>query len=295
MSISAYLQPLVWAAVFTPAEYLFCVYPVVLMSHEWRQNVMLLLFNVIVTTFVSGAVAALIYVGVDAVVPTGLGAVVGAWPFWLQVIAAVVAADLGIYVSHRLMHTHYLWRFHEVHHSAEEMNWLVAYRFHPLDLTLTAVFTSVPLLMLGLSMEAVAVAKTIHGAQALLSHANIALGFGPLRRILVDPRFHHWHHANERAAYDRNFSALFVAWDWLFGTLYVPERPRAAVFGTGELSRRGVFDLLLGPFRPSRPPSAGEAALPETAAPTLAPMHEADCRSKPSVGTAPPHRASKIR
>ncbi|MFG3756672.1 sterol desaturase family protein, partial [Klebsiella pneumoniae] len=116
------------------------------------------------------------------------------------------------------------------------MNWMVAYRFHPVDLTITGIFTSVPLLVVGLPLEAIAAAKAVHGVQAMLSHANVSWGFGPLRRIVVDPRFHHWHHANERDAYDRNFSALLVVWDWLFGTLYVSERPRAAVFGAGDMA-----------------------------------------------------------
>ncbi|MBR1216998.1 sterol desaturase family protein [Bradyrhizobium sp. U87765 SZCCT0131] len=271
MSLSAYLQPLLWVLVFTPAEYLFCVYPLVLFSHERRQNILLLVFNLTVTALLGGAAAGLVYVAVDAVLPAGLGAPIAAWPFWLQVVASVVLADLGVYVSHRLMHTPLLWRFHEVHHSAEEMNWMVAYRFHPVDLTITGIFTSLPLLVLGLPTEAIAVARTVHGVQAMLSHANITWGFGPLRRVVVDPRFHHWHHANERDAYDRNFSALLVLWDWLFGTLYVPERPRAAVFGTGDLARRGIVDLLLDPFRPSVAPPAGEAAPVERDAPELVP------------------------
>lgn len=164
---------------------------------------------------------------------------------------------------------------------------MVAYRFHPVDLTITAIFTSVPLLVVGLPLEAVAAAKAVHGVQAMLSHANVGWGFGPLRRIIVDPRFHHWHHANERDAYDRNFSALLVVWDWLFGTLYVSERPRAAVFGAGDMARRGFFQLLLDPFRPSVPPPAGDAASVVTDAPTLAPVETVMADDATTTSEAP--------
>src|SRR5690606_14953946 len=43
----------------------------------------------------------------------------------LQFVAAMVVADLFAYIAHRLFHAiPFLWRFHEIHHSAEEMNWL---------------------------------------------------------------------------------------------------------------------------------------------------------------------------
>ena len=58
-------------------------------------------------------------------------------PLWAQVVIALVVGDLGIYSIHRLAHTvPWLWRLHAVHHSAEEMDWLVAVRNHPFDLLL---------------------------------------------------------------------------------------------------------------------------------------------------------------
>src|SRR4029077_16066861 len=62
---------------------------------------------------------------------------VEASPLWIQVVLAVALGDLCVYGIHRLAHTvPWLWRFHAVHHSAEEMDWLVGFRFHPVDLLL---------------------------------------------------------------------------------------------------------------------------------------------------------------
>jgi sterol desaturase/sphingolipid hydroxylase (fatty acid hydroxylase superfamily) len=63
-------------------------------------------------------------------------------PHWIAVRPLIVQGalalgDLGVYAIHRLQHTvPWHWRFHAVHHSAEEMDWLVSFRFHPADLFL---------------------------------------------------------------------------------------------------------------------------------------------------------------
>ena len=59
-----------------------------------------------------------------------------------------------------------------------------------------------------------------------LSHATVRLGFGPLRWLLVSPRFHRLHHAvglgHESAGQGslggHNFAVLFPVWDILFGS-----------------------------------------------------------------------------
>ncbi len=184
-----------------------------LASFERKQNAFLLLINACFIPVLTAVATVAAVLCLEAVVPDGFGAITGRQPFWLQIIEAVVLVDLGVYVSHRLLHTRYLWRFHEVHHSAEEMNWFVAFRFHPVDLGINAILTTIPAVLLGLSIEAIAVAKLINGWQSTISHANVWLGLGPLRRIFIDPGFHHWHHANDRDAYDRNFGGLLVVWD----------------------------------------------------------------------------------
>jgi sterol desaturase/sphingolipid hydroxylase (fatty acid hydroxylase superfamily) len=50
------------------------------------------------------------------------------------VIEAVILADLGFYVAHRLFHgVPWLWRFHAIHHSIQELDWLAGVRVHVLD------------------------------------------------------------------------------------------------------------------------------------------------------------------
>jgi sterol desaturase/sphingolipid hydroxylase (fatty acid hydroxylase superfamily) len=242
------IQWAIWAAVFSPAEYLFSFYPIVMTGHERRQNVFLLLFNSYVTAFAIAAASYLLYFGLAHLVPVAICAAIGGQSLLLQIVEAALLMDLGIYISHRLSHSRILWRFHEIHHSAEEMNWSVAFRFHPLDLLFYTVFSSVPAVLIGFSVEALLITKTIHSWQAVASHANLRFGIGPLRHFFVGPQFHHWHHANEQEAYDRNFGGLFVVWDWSFGTLHRPASERPSFFGTTGSRGRSLIDLLAGPF-----------------------------------------------
>ncbi len=55
-----------------------------------------------------------------------------------------------------------------------------------------------------------------------LVHSNLRVNFGFLGRLLVTPRFHHWHHGIEREAIDVNFAVHFPIFDRIFGTYHLP-------------------------------------------------------------------------
>ena len=55
-------------------------------------------------------------------------------------------------------------------------------------------------------------------------HANVRHRWPVLRRVLTTPEFHHWHHAAEAEAVDKNFAVLLSFVDSMFGTAYRPDR-----------------------------------------------------------------------
>lgn len=116
----------------------------------------------------------------------------------------------------------FLWRFHAIHHSIEELDWLAAHRVHPLDQIFVASCSLVPVFALGFSDFAVAIMGFTYMLQSLLIPANMRVGFGPLRWVAASPLYHHWHHAHG----DRqvNFAAQLTYLDWIFGTLYLPDK-----------------------------------------------------------------------
>ncbi len=217
---------LICILVLTPIEHLLPLYKQAQFPRRgWLTDMGHLFLSGILIRFgmmilISGSAA----IGAMAV-PSGVQAWVGGLPLWLQVILASLIADLGVYLGHRAMHEiPGLWHFHAVHHSSENLDWLAAYRVHPVDQMIIKGASLIPMYALGFSAEALLIAVIIYKWQALLEHANIRIPLGPLRFVLVGPEFHHWHHANERDARDKNFSAQFPLWDILFNTLHLPGR-----------------------------------------------------------------------
>lgn len=149
-------------------------------------------------------------------------------------LVGVALFDLAGYWTHRWYHeVPQLWRFHAVHHSPEDMDWVSGFRAHPFDGTLIAPAFFF-LIAAGFSPEfsgAIAVVQIVLG---LFLHANVRLRLRPLSRLIMTPEFHHWHHANEEEAIWCNYSTFLPLWDIVFGTYYMPKDKRPTVYGIDE-------------------------------------------------------------
>jgi sterol desaturase/sphingolipid hydroxylase (fatty acid hydroxylase superfamily) len=175
-------------------------------------------------------------------------------PMVIQVVLGMAVGDLGVYGIHRLMHTvPWLWRFHAVHHSAEEMDWLVGFRFHAVDLLLVRLATVAPIVALNVAPEALAICVAIFGWQSWLVHANVRIPYGPLRWLVVSPEFHHWHHSAEREAFDTNYASVFAWWDVLFRTVHLPRGRQPLRYGVEERVPAGYVDRFVYGFRGIKP------------------------------------------
>ena len=199
------------------------------------------------------------------VMPGAVHETIRSIPIWLQVILATLIADLGFYLSHRLLHTvPALWRFHAIHHSSEHMDWLASYRVHPVDQVIVQGTSLVPVFVLGFSEAAIVVAGIIYHWQALLIHSNVKLPFGPLKWVFASPEFHHWHHAVDKEAHDKNFSGQLPLWDMVFGTVHMPPNRMPNAYGVHEPIPDTYIGQLAYPFRK-----------PEASEQTSGPSHDA--------------------
>jgi sterol desaturase/sphingolipid hydroxylase (fatty acid hydroxylase superfamily) len=188
-------------------------------------------------------------------------------PLWLQAILILVVGDFIGYWSHRWFHSRRLWKFHAIHHSSTELDWLSSVRLHPVNEVGSRILQAIPFVLLGFSPKAVAAYVPFLTFYAILIHANVSWGFGPLRYVIATPLFHRWHHTSEDEALDKNFAGLLPLWDVLFGTLYLPEGKRPTHFGTHDHSVPESFlGQLAYPFR-----KTGGAAVAE-APPPMAPV-----------------------
>jgi sterol desaturase/sphingolipid hydroxylase (fatty acid hydroxylase superfamily) len=172
----------------------------------------------------------------------------GRQPLWLQAIEMLVLADFIGYWTHRAFHRGRLWRFHAVHHSSTELDWLSAVRVHPVNDALSRLASAVPLVAVGFAPVALAAVAPILTVWAILLHANLTWDLGPLRRVIASPVFHRWHHTSAAEGRDKNFAGLLPLWDILFGTYCMP-RHAPTRFGVDDAVPAHLAGQLIWPFR----------------------------------------------
>jgi lathosterol oxidase len=222
------LNVIAYSVLFVPLERLFARRPAqAVFRPGWRTDLAYFFVSALfvqVTTLLTLKPAMVLF---DWARHPALSAWVATRPAALQFAAILVLTDLTQYGVHRLFHAvPALWRFHAIHHSAEQMDWLAGSRLHLVDVAVTRGLTYVPIYVLGFADGPLFAYVAFVSVQATFIHANVRFGFGPLRHLLATPQFHHWHHAAEREAVDKNFAVHLPVLDRLFGTYYLPAGPR---------------------------------------------------------------------
>jgi len=171
-------------------------------------------------------------------------------PLWLQAGIFLFAADFMMYWMHRAFHHHPLWKYHAVHHSSEDLDWISAARFHPVNLFLGSVAADVALLLAGISPNVLVFLGAFTTAHSAFVHANLNWTLGPLKYVLAGPVFHRWHHTAAERGGDKNFASTFPILDLMFGTFYMPARQLPDDYGIADREFPPSFARqMLYPFR----------------------------------------------
>lgn len=211
------------AVVFIPLEHQFARRPVAVFRTGWRTDAVYFFASHVLVQFILLMATASTSLVVDAVRAPGLQAFVGGLPFLVQLLAAVFFADVAQSVLHRTYHrVTTLWRFHSVHHSSRELDWLAGSRVHLIETILTRSIVLLQLLMLGFEQSAVNAYAILVGLQAVVAHANLGINFGWLEYVITLPRYHHWHHARHRDYWDCNYAIHLPVVDMLMGSFRLP-------------------------------------------------------------------------
>ncbi len=186
----------------------------------------------------------------------------GAVPRGMVIALIFVAMDACNWLAHLANHkVQVMWRFHELHHSQEDMSVLTVFRTHPL-IHVSYLIALVPGIVLVANGTVPTALLVAYGAFVAFEHSNTNLGFGPLERIFVSPNYHRIHHRRE-GRQDVNLGFALTIWDQLshrsvFPTpatvgadTGLPGRP-LAVEQSGAQPRHVATLLaqLWGPFRP---------------------------------------------
>ncbi|WP_439630427.1 sterol desaturase family protein [Gemmata sp.] len=183
------------------------------------------------------------------------------------VLVQYLAFEFTYWLYHLLSHkVPFLWEFHKVHHSATVLTPFANWRVHPVD---TILYVNALSLFGGATGGAIyywfgedawltsAVGSGVLYALYLslwghLQHSQLWIAFTGLPgRLVLSPAHHQIHHSDNPVHFDKNFGAGFAIWDWLFGTLHVPQREREALhFGTrNDRHLKKLVPSLVYPFR----------------------------------------------
>lgn len=239
-------------AVLYVLEAVFPLIPVGARRRHDGRNLAVGLFNTLPLLAGLGALTAVVALATERHGWGLLGAVDG--PAWVEVVGGLLFLDLWMYVWHVANHKlPFLWRFHRMHHSDNQLDASSALRFHMGEVVLSVLLRLAVIALLGLTIRQVLLYEFMLLPVILVHHANLALP-RPLERVarwlVVTPDIHHVHHSRVPRETDSNYGSVLPWWDRLFRTFRMqsPENLRYGLEGWDVQRRQSLRGLLLTPF-----------------------------------------------
>ncbi len=183
-------------------------------------------------------------------------------PHWLAISVIFVVMDGCNWIAHLGNHRiRVLWRFHELHHSQEDMSVLTVFRTHPF-IHLSYLISLLPGMVLLANGTVPSTLLIGYAAFVAFEHSNTNLGFGPLERLIVSPNYHRIHH-RLKGNQEVNLGFALTIWDQMARRAVFPSKDTVRA-DTGLPGRpllveqasehprhlRVLVAQLLGPFRP---------------------------------------------
>jgi len=200
------------------------------------------IFNLVIFIAFSKFVTKLVYdisgadiTGVSVFDMSGLG-----WGW--QMLIFFLATDFIQWFTHVLLHRfEFLWRFHKVHHSVEEMGFAAHLRYHWMETVFYTPMKFIAVMFIGgFAPEQAFIIYFFTIAVGHLNHANLGWSYGPLKYVFNNPKMHIWHHAkdlpNERR-FGVNFGITLSVWDYIFGKNYIPSSGRDIPLGFSGMEK----------------------------------------------------------
>ncbi len=221
-----------------------------LFRKDWQNDLMHFGFNHLLIGFMLLVVNFTIHNVFGWMIESDLQSWIHGISYIPQLLLCVFVADFVEYWTHRAYHeVPFLWKYHSVHHSAEFMDWLAGSRLHLFEIIVTRVLILGALYVVGFDKAVLDGYIIIVGFQAVFNHANVHFHWGPFRYIFVTPDFHHWHHASDDEAIDRNYAAHFSFIDYIFKTAVDSEKRFPDKYGVvGDYVPRGFINQQLFPL-----------------------------------------------
>lgn len=172
------------------------------------------------------------------------------WVYTFYTIILWLVSDFSRWFLHFLLHKiPFLWRIHEVHHSAEVLTPVTQYRMHPIEMLLfyirgvfvigivsgvylyyfPFVFAEDQYIMV-FGVNIFRFGFLFLGSN--LRHSHIPMKFPKaLEYIFISPYQHQIHHSVEKKHFDKNLGSHLAIWDWLFGSLVLSKEAKEIKYG----------------------------------------------------------------
>src|SRR4051812_20325151 len=192
---------------------------------KWRHASINFSFTVIHLIIHTGFAVFIVLIS-DACKTNGFGLIswLHASVFWTIIISFIIIDFFGGWLVHMVQHkTYFLWRFHIIHHSDNNVDVTTGLRHHPIESVLRGIFFLIGILLCGAPVYAVMIYQTLLVLSTQFTHANINLPAWldkPLSFLFVSPNMHKVHHHWQRPYTDSNYGAVLSIWDRLLGTFY---------------------------------------------------------------------------
>lgn len=245
----------VTAAIFIPIEQFFPkrkTYGIV--NSDWKLNLTYFLVFDLNIKFILFAIKFPAHFFFTNLKFSELQNVINNLPFLIALFLALFVADLFQFIRHFLAHKiPFLWKFHAVHHSTENIDWLAGSRSHLIDLLLDRSFIFIPIYILGFNESILVTYTTIVALQSVWAHTNSHIELGWLKYLIVTPQYHHWHHAKDVSAHDKNFAVHFPFIDMIFGTFHSFKHgwPKETGIHEPDFPKNNYLKQFLYPFKRS--------------------------------------------
>lgn len=142
---------------------------------------------------------------------------------WWTLIPCLLIYDFCSYWAHRISHINrFFWSTHVVHHSAEHYNLTVSFRLSWVQHFKIIFF--IPLALVGFHPIVFFIVNQISVLFQFWQHTeHIPKLHSWIEKVFVTPSNHRVHHGSQEKYIDKNFAAVFIFWDKLFGTYHLEE------------------------------------------------------------------------